>query len=73
MLPTELFHFVNSDDVGVLQIGCNLCLGMKALHFSFSGKLSRQDHLDRHQPIQADLPSLVNDPMPPREISAMSS
>ena len=60
MLALMLANFVDGHDVGVIELGGGLSLGLEPLHVSGRGQLSGQDHLEGNQPLQLDLPRLVH-------------
>jgi hypothetical protein len=62
VLPFREADFVDPDDVAMVQIGGRLRFGVKAFDLRFAGELASEDHLQSHQPIEADLPGLVNHP-----------
>jgi hypothetical protein len=53
-------HFVDGQNVGVIEVGRGLGLRPEALHVAATGILARQDQLDGHDPAQAHLPSAVD-------------
>ncbi len=46
---------VNGQDVGVIEVGGRLGLGVEALNIGFAGQLTGEDHLHRDQAIETDL------------------
>jgi len=46
----------------VLEPGHGQGLGPKSVQLLLLGVRASQDHLEGHQPVQADLPGLVHDP-----------
>ena len=59
--PTVLLaHFVDLDDVGVLEPRDGLGLGAEAGRLGHAGVAPRQDHLERHLAIEADMPRPVD-------------
>ncbi len=63
--PIVLADLEDADDAGMIQVGGGFRLDAEPLHVLPVGKPTRQDHLDRHQAVQADLPGLVHDPHAP--------
>jgi hypothetical protein len=61
VLALVLADLVDRDDVRMVEVGGRLRLGVKALHVGGGGQLAGQDHLERHEPVQAPLAGLVND------------
>jgi hypothetical protein len=57
-----LTDFVDGHDVGMVQVGGSVSLGMKTLNVLLGCKPAGQDHLERHLSVEADLPSLVDNP-----------
>jgi len=64
MLSLVLTNLMDLDDVRVLQARDGFRLRPESLHLTLTGKAPAQDHLERDDPVQADLPGLVNDPHP---------
>ncbi len=62
MLPLVPANFVDGHDVGVIQLSRRLGLGLKTLHLRTAGQLPRQDHFERHGPVQAYLARPEHDP-----------
>ncbi len=52
---------VDLDDVGVVQAGDGLGLGLEAGQVVGAGVFARQDHLERDDAVEAALPGLVDD------------
>ena len=50
----------NRHDVGMVESGRRLGLGMKAIVVGLGGKLTGEDHLHGHDAVQGDLPGLVD-------------
>ena len=46
----------------MIQVGDRLRLGLEPPDVGLAGELAGPDHLQRHQPIEADLAGLVDDP-----------
>ena len=59
-LALVLADLVDLHDVGMLQARDGLRLGLEAGQVRRAGVAARQDHLQRHQPIQLRLPRLVD-------------
>ena len=57
-----LADFINLDDVGVLQAGDHLGLAAEAAALLLGGIGVGEEHLQRHHPIEADLPGQVDHP-----------
>ena len=55
-----LRDFENRDDAGMIQIRRRFGLGVKPFDIVFAGQLPGQDHLQRDDAVQADLPSFVD-------------
>jgi hypothetical protein len=51
-----LADLVDRHDVRVVEVGRGFCFSVEALHVLCRGELARQDLLESHEPIQADLP-----------------
>jgi hypothetical protein len=51
---------VNGHDVGVIEVGCLFRLGAKPLPVRRRSEVASQDHLQGHDAVEADLPSLVD-------------
>ena len=62
MVTVLLRHFVDRDDVGMLQTGRGFGFGAKPLHIGGAGQLAGQDHLHRYSPIQAWLARFIDHP-----------
>jgi hypothetical protein len=62
VLPFVLADLVDGHDVEMVQAGRILRLAAKALDLGEGGQLARQDHLERHGPLEASLPGFVDDP-----------
>jgi hypothetical protein len=60
VLALVLADLVDRHDVGVIQVARRLGLLAKPLD-GLVIKLVRQDHLEGHRPVEADLPAAVND------------
>jgi hypothetical protein len=60
-----LADFVDLHDVGVAQPGHRLGLGLKPRPLPVAGIGPRPDHLEGHQPVEREVPGLVDDPHPP--------
>ena len=60
ILALLLAHFMNGDDVRMLQTGRSRGFGAKSLDGFLARKLPGQDHFDGHDPVQADLPGLID-------------
>jgi len=56
-----LADLVDLNDVGVLQAGDGLGLGAEAGQVRRAGMAARQDHLQRDDAIQLEVPRLVDD------------
>ncbi len=61
VLAVVAADFVDGHDVGVVQVGGGLGLLAKAGHIGRAGELTAQDHLERHNAIERDLPRPVHD------------
>ncbi len=57
----RLADLVNLDDAGVVQAGHRLRLGLEARPVHLPGQAAREDHLERHRALQAELAGLVDD------------
>jgi hypothetical protein len=57
-------HFINGYDIGMPQVGDCLGFSLEALRFGFGDDQSGQHHFDRNNPVETDLPRLVNHPHP---------
>ncbi len=58
-------NLVNSDDIGMLKTGCGNCLRPKPLdEFGTGTRPYWRQHFEGHQPVQAPLSRLVNNPHP---------
>ena len=64
VLAVGFTHFVDGNNVGVIELGRRLGLGVKASHFFIAGELAAADHLQRNDPPQPHLPGPVDDPHP---------
>jgi hypothetical protein len=64
VLPLVFADLVDRDDVGMIEVGCDLRLGPEALHLHRRRELSRQDHLHRDDSIETDLARPVDDAHP---------
>ena len=65
VLPAPIVsHFVNRDNVRVIQAGCGFSFSLKSLHIFSSGKTAGPDHFQRHNAIQADLMRAKHYPHP---------
>jgi hypothetical protein len=73
VLALVFADLVDGQDVRMVEIGRRLGFPVKARHVRLRRQLARQDHLERHQSIEADLAGLEDDAMPPRAISASTS
>ncbi len=60
MLAFVFADFVDGHDVRMVEVGGGLGFGMKTLHIGRRSQLARQDHLQGHDAVQADLPSFVH-------------
>jgi hypothetical protein len=56
----------------MVEVRHRLRLNFETAHIG-GGKPTGQDHLERDEAIQADLPGLVDNTMPPRAISSSDS
>lgn len=56
MLP----HFVDGDDIAVVQTGRRLGLGAEPVNFVFARELSAEDHLYRDHAVEAHLASFIH-------------
>ena len=61
LMPPDL---VDRHDVRMVETHNRLGLNQESADLRLGGELPGEDHLQRHHPIQADLPRLVNDPHP---------
>ncbi len=57
-------HVEDRDDMGMIEVCGRLRLGAKSAHLGLGGELPGEDHLQRHHPIEAQLPGLVYHPHP---------
>ena len=64
MAPIVDAHFVDRDDVRMLELCNGLGLGAESLDEPGFGELAGKQHLDRNNPVQAPLPGLIDDPHP---------
>ena len=55
--------------IRLIKLGGRFRLGLEAADFVLSGEMRRENHFQRHRPVQRDLPGLEHDPIPPRAIS----
>ena len=60
MMPRVLTHFVDADDVAVIQTGRRLGLGAEPVDLVFARQLPAEDHLDRDHAVQAHLAGFVH-------------
>src|SRR5262249_51647195 len=60
-LPVVAADLVDLDDVGMLQASGGFALEFEAHQFVAAGEACAEDHLQRHDTIEADLTSLVDD------------
>src|SRR5215472_16407337 len=60
-LPTVFTHFVDRNDVRMVQAGRCLCLPLKTSDECFIGKLATQENLDRHLPVKTQLSRAIDD------------
>jgi hypothetical protein len=58
-VPGVFAHFVNPNDVGVVQ--ASYCLGLRTKACQIGRRRPHQDHLQGDQPVELYLPRLVND------------
>ena len=56
-----LAYLVDGNDVGMLEVGCRLGLVAKPLDVGLTGQFPRKDHLQGDNPVEAYLPSPVDD------------
>ncbi len=61
VVPVMLADVVDSNNVGVLQVGGRLGLNPKPPNITLVGQVAGKDHLDRHGPVETDLAGLVDD------------
>ncbi len=54
--------FIYLNDVGVLQLANGLCFGAEPAQFHLTGMATGQDHLERHDTLDAALPRLIHHP-----------
>ena len=59
-LPLVLTDLEDGHDTGMIKVGSRLCLRAKSLDILFTRVLSRQDHFQCDDAVEADLPGLVN-------------
>ena len=62
MLPVVLTKRMDRDNPGMIQFARRLGFVVEPAHVQFAGQLPGQDHLQRHDPAQGGLASLVHDP-----------
>jgi hypothetical protein len=60
MLPLVLADFDDPNDARMIQIGRCLGFQLKPAEVLCVGQLAGQDHLDGHEPLQAELAGLVD-------------
>ena len=61
MLAFVLADLVDRHDPGMIEVGRRLGLDVEPPDVGLVGELAGEDHLERHRPIQADLPGLEHD------------
>ena len=61
MLGLVLAHFVDGDDIGVVEAGSGLSFEAEALHLRGGGELAGGDHFERHGPVQTYLARAIDD------------
>src|SRR5262249_39392802 len=61
MLVLVLAHFVNRNDVGVVKLSDRFSFVLKSSTLVIRGQSSGFDHLQGHEPVEAELPGLVDD------------
>ncbi len=64
MLAGKLVHFVDRHDPRMIQPRGRFGFGIEAFDVVRRGELAGQDHLQGHDPVQLDLPRLVDHPHP---------
>ena len=60
MLVAELPNFVDMDDAGMIETGGRFSFSLKAGDFLWAGETAGMNHLERHNPVQAELASAIN-------------
>src|SRR5271165_1836666 len=63
-LARPLAHLVNGHDVRVVELRDGFDLVLKPDPLGFAGEFGRLDHLESDQPVESDLPCLVDDAHP---------
>ncbi len=61
MVTFVLAHLVDRHDVGMIEVGRRFGLEPESHQVFRAGKSARSYHLQRENPVQADLPGTVND------------
>ena len=56
VLPLVLADLVDRHDARMIEVRRRLGLGVEPLHVGVVGELAGEDHLERHGPVEADLP-----------------
>jgi hypothetical protein len=68
MMAILLANFVDRHDVWMIQVGCGFSFGTETFNQCGGGQVASGDHLDRDNPIQANLARFEDDPHPaPRD------
>src|SRR5687768_16513920 len=61
MLAILIADLVDSDDIGMLQVGRCFRLDTKTLNIVGAGELASEDHLYRDKSVQSNLSSFIDD------------
>ena len=64
VLPSVFAHFVNGNDVRMIELGGGFGFGVETLHVSCRGELPGQEQFQGHRAVEAYLPGLVDDTHP---------